>query len=209
MCINTTGNAAGVCSLKGGNHSPLLEALQRGSGAKELHTQHGKETKAGCRACQVLTWRLFETMGRWSLTGRGEWEKTREEQWLRGFWFPQKSLPGGRRGSRHLHAGSQACAVPAWSGSAGRVGRRAVATPPLMLLTTAPALPMGLLTLPTSPGPGGAPRCSGQQGVPGSFTLYLLLAGPVLGRQGFTAAHSFVSKFPSVTKAPVPVIFLN
>ena len=139
--------------------------------------------------------------------GRDTWE----ERWLRSFWFPQKSLSGGRRGGHHLHTGSQACAGPAHSGSGGRVGRRAVATPPLMLLTTAPALPLGLLMLPTGLGPGGAPRpgCSGQRGVPGSFTHYLLLAGPVSGRQGFTAKHSFVSKFPSVTKAPLPVIFLN
>lgn len=86
-----------------------------------------------------------------------------------------------------------------------------MATPPLMLLTTAPALPLGLLMLPTGLGPGGTPRpgCSGQRGVPRSFTRYLLLAGPVSGRQGFTAEHSFASKFPSVTKAPLPVIFLN
>lgn len=66
--------------------------------------------------------------------------------------------------------------------------------------------------LPTGLGPGGAPRpwCSGQQGVSGSFTLYLLLAEwLVLGIQGFTAEHSFVSKFLRVTEAPLPVTFLN
>lgn len=41
-------------------------------------------------------------------------------------------------------------------------------------------------------------------------TLYLLLLKqPILGRQRFTIQYSVVSKFPNVSKASIPVIFLN
>lgn len=58
----------------------------------------------------------------------------------------------------------------------------------------------------------GGVQVSGAAGDP-SFacrTLYLLLLKqPVLGKQRFTIQYSFESKFPHVSKASVPVIFLN
>lgn len=64
MYINPTGKIPGVCSLKEDSNSPFLAIPQRGLG---LYTQNGKDTKTGCKTCQVLTSHLFETRKRWSL----------------------------------------------------------------------------------------------------------------------------------------------
>lgn len=169
----------------------------------------------GCKACQIRTGHLFETHEGgtyWDREGRRRhFQRTRSEDFS---WARQALSWTAREG-------------PAWSSSRGRgeggMRRGSTSNPAPVFLAHSPCLSPGSPHAAHQPGPGGgrpggpgALEAGGVQGAGLQVTLPLLpysvpaarkAAGP--GKQRFSIQYSFGSKFPRVSKASVPGIFLN